>query len=535
MAHLLLDIEDLKSWLLQLDRIKELTEKAEKIANPRDLIRRDLCRRLLLELRADYHFKKLSPPIQVIYRSFSGKTGFIPFKFQVDLISAMTAQDKQGRFKDVVAQLMMGSGKTAVVAPLVMEILGFLTNQLISYVLPESLLNSVSVALSDSLKCFGRQLHVIRVKREDLTTYRLQRLVALFNEAKEKPMAFISPPSAWQILNLEFDYQAIKLSENLADVMSYKAELATADANRTPLLKAQIETTQPIIEERKTKCKALASILRTSTNSNHALLDEVDLVLDDLLEVNYPDGIKIPIAPQRNHLIFTLFSLIMRLDLKIGNMTLKEALNLDDPEKVKETVAHADFAARYKEVKEVVVKTLCDTFPPFQHLPKDLKPSLHRFLTGKIPPFVQDFVDENRLYFKESELTEKDPKWKEFGTPAKLQADAFFLKHLTLSFDSSALHEKQFAEAVSLTNLLLYLVAPATLTKSANRHYGPVPDDGNGKMCPYGGVRLPIIEREFGFIWEEALYYYQWACLFLLRRRDWPARPPWQLKQPTIT
>jgi hypothetical protein len=515
-AQLLVDIEDLKSWLLQLDRLTDLTEKAEKIADPTDLIKRDLCRRLLVELRADYHFKNLPPPIQIIYRIFCGEIGFIPFKPQVDLISAMTKQDAQGRFEDVVAQLLMGSGKTALVAPLVLEILAHLTNELVAYSLPDSLLNSVSFTLSDSLKkSFNRRLEVIRTKREDLTLHRLKQIVSLLNDAKEQPIAFMMPPSTCQIINLEFDYQSRKLKENLLDIKGYRQELETGpDPSRAKLLKSQFDTASSISNERIAKCKELALILRTWTKSCHALIDEVDMVLDALLEVNFPDGTKIAIAPEKNHLIFTLFFIIGREDLKVGNQTLKAALKLEDTIGQNQIETKEVFAERYEKAADLLVKTLCATFAPFQPLPEELKGSLCRFLLHQIPSFVQDFVDADTINFSESDLAAKDLNWKTYGTLSDLRSDAFFLKHLSNCFESVVLHEKQLGEAVALTNLLLNLVAPATLWKKANRHYGPVPGDGSGKMCPYTGVRTPVIDREFGYVWEEALYYYMWATLF---------------------
>ncbi len=528
-AQLLIDIEDLKSWKAQLERMEELVTKGKNIANEDDPTKKDCCRRLLQELEADYHFKTHPAEDQVIYRICSGEAGLIPFKIQVDLITLMLKAyaNDPSRVHDIVIQLIMGGGKTTVIATIVLQFLARLNGNIALFIVPAALFNVVSSNLTESLKkSFNQKLEPIQVKRDDLTLHRLEKIKKLFLTAQETPLVITMPPSTIQIFELEFLSQSRKLRAHIQEYKNCYSELATThDKNRTLLLTAQITKLIALIEERRKKLYELAYIVDITTKSAYALIDEVHIVLDALLEVNFPDGIKTPILAERNELYYTIFSHCMRDDLKIetlhGKPLVKEALNLDlnvqnrlallgEGEKVGEKQA---FYERYQHAISLLAHELINSFAPFQTLPQELKPSFHRFLTNKIPHFVQEFADQKNFQFNEMSLADKDRDWKKFGTSPELKNDVHFLSLLQDRYKSQNGKENQFAALASLARGLFTVILPLTLWKNANRHYGAIPGDPHGKMCPYQGVRNPILDREFGFVWEELSYYYQWACM----------------------
>lgn len=513
-SQLLIDIEDLKSWKLQLERMEDLLSQGQAIADPQDPTKRDLARRLLQELEASNHFNTLDAESQVVFRCFCGGTGLVPFKKQVGLITRMLAthKDNPSHFQDCICQLIMGGGKTSVIAALLMQLLSRLEGKIALFIVPSPLLKSVSSNLTTSLKKgFNQTLEIIDVSRSDLSSYRLTKIEELLTKAKKTPIPIITTPSSIQIFRLEFLSQARKLKAQIEELKNSSYE--EQEPHKIPQLES-------LIKERIQKIKQLATIVDTITHDSHALMDEVDLILDALLEINFPDGEKIPLQQERNHLAYTIFSHCMRTDLKVmtlpGHPLIKDALRLDlklQDAPLESSQEKADFQTRYRHSCLVLASELTKSFAPFQTIPKDLQPSLERFLNRKIPFFIQDFSDKKQFQFTEDDLAKQDPKWRDFATLEELKNDCHFLSLLNDRAQSSDKKEKQVAHLISLAAHLLNDVLPMTLSENAKRDYGPVPSDPHGKMCPYDGVDCPVIEREFGYPWAEICYYYQWACL----------------------
>ncbi|HEX4840360.1 MAG TPA: DUF3638 domain-containing protein, partial [Rhabdochlamydiaceae bacterium] len=517
LAQLLIDIEDLKSWKAQLKRMEEYVVKASVIQNPQDWTRRDLCRRLLLELQADYHFKNHPPEDQVVYRISCGGKELIPFKSQVDLITEMLKNPDGSELEDCVKQLVMGGGKSEMVAPLMMEFIGRCPGKVAFYIIPASLLKTVAYNLSRSLKkAFGRKLEILVVKREELTLYRLEKILALLIEAKNTPLVIITPPSTLLIMELEFKSQARKLKRALLEMKKCIEESRTASPSDQKLLELRIPQLKKQIEERKQKGVLLANILQIK---GHALFDEVDMILDARLEYNFPEGEKAPVPIEYNNLAYTIFFLCMQEDCKVdtlpGQPSMAKVLNLKpkDSSSTASVEKSEIFEVRYPHAKVVLARKLIATFPPFQHrVPDHLVPAFERYLTEQMPSWVQDFADQQNFHFQESDL-EKHKDWQAFGTLTQLQYDSYFLHLLQEWSCSNNPRVKNALRLIDLTKELLNDILPITLGKNINRHYGAVPKDPGGKMCPYNGTFSPVIEREFSLFKEELCYYYQGAGL----------------------
>src|SRR3990172_5917372 len=75
------------------------------------------------------------------------------------------------------------------------------------------------------------------------------------------------------------------------------------------------------------------------------------------------------------------------------------------------------------------------------------------------------------------------------------------------------------ANMISLARHFLVDLTPATLGKSGRRDYGPTPGNPPGKIIPYLAVNTPAT-TEFGYHWEEACYYYQWAAAFSAQEKQ---------------
>jgi len=201
---LTLKVLDLKSYEGQLQSIVELATKLGRPENTSS-VRAELLQNLDLKLRGRYHFDDFDPQIQLIFRVFAGQSGILPFKNQIELIKEMMKPGADPkRIQDIIVQLIMGGGKTSVIATILLYMFANSGNGLSCFIVPPSLMDVVKFNLADSMRqAFGKELIVVQMDREDFTRVRLKQTVELLQEAVEDHRPTMISASTLQGLQLE--------------------------------------------------------------------------------------------------------------------------------------------------------------------------------------------------------------------------------------------------------------------------------------------------------------------------------------------
>jgi len=527
LASLTLEIVDLKSYLAQLGRVGELSRKIAKIGEPDDPTRRHYCKKLKKELDSRYHFDRFDSEAQASFRVFCGESGMIPYKKQMELIEKMLqlSEKEPSRFKDIVIQLIMGGGKTSVLATLLLHLAAKREGRLALFIVPASLFNTVKSNLNESyLKAFCSEIGAIDLCREEMNSYTLERLYSGLKSAIGEKRPLIAKASTLQTLELELLSRAKTLktgyekyrettrelrkkmgeAEKLRRMGGAGAKRARA-ADRLKLLEAQIQVLE---KERKgwkgaigqnMQCaRLLLKINETIAFCGDALIDEVDLILDCLQEVIFPEGEPVPIDEGGNLLLLEIFKTLTgkELDPLIG-LTKNRQSKMDRGLYLRR--AAPEVAARVSE-----------RFEPIRRAVAFCREEFIRFASGQTPEVLEKFRAGREL--TPEALDSEDPDWREKGSFEQLKKDLRFLKRLDRLAQSLDEEEREGADLIALARHLIFELIPETLKKSGKRNYGPK-KGAPGKIVPYLAVNTPA-STEFGYHWEEACYNYQWAAAF---------------------
>jgi len=543
LANLALQVADLKSYVAQLKRVNTLVEKIYSVVegNP---TRKHYTQELYSAIHAHYEFDTFDRDTQVALRIFSGETGLIPHKKQTDLIKKMMMLDEEdpAKFKDIVIQLIMGGGKTSVLATILMYLSAKKQGRLGLFIVPASLYDTVKINLGSSFyTAFHKSLRVVDLSREEMTEYKLQNLISLIAEAKQSCLPIVIKASTIQALELETlslarslrksFQERCKSAEKYDDILKQIntverqmpisrndqrkfAELTdrfNVLENRRVIMDEYIKELDRSCATIESKLQLLATIVGDLPECADALIDEVDLALDALQQVNFPEGDRITIPAQRNSLLHHLFKALIRTDLKIP--TLNKKPSIDDVVGLRRNdQSIMDKELYLKHVIPVLAEEIATNFEPIQNQIIDYKSSFLKYVTGKTPVFLEKFIEDSDLHFNEDTLHIIEPNWKEYGTFKELQEDMQFLIHLDQIYKSKDEEQKEAANLIALTRHFLVELTPATLSKSGRRDYGIKPHS-EGKIIPFLAVHTPA-KTEFGYHWEEACYYYQWAAAF---------------------
>ncbi|MEM1282020.1 MAG: DEAD/DEAH box helicase family protein, partial [Chlamydiota bacterium] len=542
LAQLTLQVLDLKSHLSQLKRVKELAEKIVNIEDPNDITRAYLCKKLYDELDAKYHFNDFKPDIQIVLRTFSGETGMIPHKKQTSLIKKMleVSEKDPNRFKDIVIQLIMGGGKTSVLATILMHIAARREGRLALFIVPSSLFDTVKINLGESLsKAFRTELDAVDMNREQMTKYNLERLIQTFSDAKNKGLPIVVKATTIQALELELLSQArhfkkayeektkmkTKYDAKVAELNKVKrrnpknrvdkakqADLIQSLTSQMEILKTFVTDAKNKVKKAKIQLELLRQVVSVLPESADALIDEVDLILDSLQEVNFPAGERSSVKIERNNLLLQIYKTLVSDELKVhsieGNPSVNDLVGLRNNEQSK-----LDKNKYLNHVIPVIANHLFDNFDTISEEIPLFKDSFIRFVTNKMPLFLEEFVSGG-MEMSEKTLDERVPDWREKVpcTFSEIQNDLQFLKFIEQLYNTGDDEQKEAVNLIALTRHFLTELTPATLTKSGRRDYGIKPGS-SGRIIPFLAVNTPAT-TEFGYHWEEACYYYQWAASF---------------------
>lgn len=541
-VDLSLSVCDLKSYLAQLERVRNLAIKLDSVTLS-ELERNLLLQKLAGELSTRYTFNEFDDETQVALRVFSGNTGKIPYPHQTQIIKEMLALDETdpARYRDIVVQLIMGGGKTSVIATIMMYLSSRRKGRISLFIVPPSLFNTVRANLKESLReAFHIDLESIDLKRREMTPFQLDRLRDLMTRAAEESIPLISKATSLQSLQLEFLVQIGNFHEVYKDLQEDLSEygrlqtqikklegygLYLTKETKTQIaelvqekekLEANMDGLRKRSDQAKTKLVIIRDILKLFKTSTDVMMDEVDQLLNALFEVNFPKGNKIAIPANGNGLLLQIFKGLISKEILAKSFengpesSVDELVNLTKKDRI--PISKTTFIHR---IAPAIAEHLAITHKPFNKLVKTHKEAFIRYLSNKTPPFIERYIHLNPNELTAEFLNTQQIEWKKDSINT-LQQDLRFLKHLKELYEHSDIDQndpnnpKEQAKLIALARGLLTVILPATLSKSGNKNYGNK-EQSNGEVCPYTGVNTEATTK-FGFHWEEACYYYQWAA-----------------------
>ena len=211
---------------------------------------------------------------------------------QAKLLKELLETD-DGEYTSAIYQLIMGGGKTAVLAALLLAKIP--RKRIPIFLTPQMQLKTVSYALSRSLKQLNIELIDLNYKQEELNEANLKYISETIKNVKSSSreksrQVIILVPETLQTLELEM-HSLIK-------------KHATAQINKEEL----------------NKIKYLQDILKYIHEYGDCIADEVDLVLAADKEVNFPSGTKIHISKPHIGLMREVFYALCKNDVEGKNL-----------------------------------------------------------------------------------------------------------------------------------------------------------------------------------------------------------------------
>lgn len=501
-ANVTLRVGDLLSYEKQLLRI---IAKAKAIAacSPEDKdMLRALSAELEKELQGRYYFDGFSDGEQLLLRYFSARTGIIPFKIQMEIIRKILTQhpENPNRLADLVFQLIMGGGKTSVIAVLVLYLLARRSGRFACLLVPPALLKTTSENLNASmLMAFDQPIATEVMTRADFTREKLSHLYGKLDNLVKTPQPVILSAPTLQGVELEMLSLALKIASRILELSEMEDKMKSDPSLLSALKKKEssLQTEMKELIDRCVLCAANRSIFRRSAD---VLLDEVDLLLDSFQEVSYVDGEQFPIDRTLLALLRVVFQGMVSEEYVLaevpGQPTLRAFLRLTTNDQA--NVGTSDYLTH---VVPLLAKYVAVHFKPIQrHLGKNM-PSFVRYLSGTIPPNLE------KWRHSKAHLTDKEAEDHFPGVNVEqLREDLSFLHHLEALYQNP--DTRQAANLIAQAKHILLDLHKVCLRKTYGQDYGlsPRPLDG-GKVIPFVNVNAPAIPgTEFGYHWEHASY-----------------------------
>lgn len=493
---------DMQSYIGQLERMHILLENyGEK--SPSEQLMHD--EQLTVLLHGRYDFSELSPAAQAALHVFVGNTGIIPFEAQMELIKKMMDGGDE-IVNDKVIQLMMGGGKTSVIATILLYMRAMSGSSVSCFIVPYALMQVGKLNLSDFFRqAFGKELLEMDMRRSNFTIYGLQKELSKLRKAVENHQPLMISASTIQGLWMEKSSLMRRLPKLFAKV----------DATGVRSIEVQSE-----IDSISQKIELIIEILGIPKDG---ILDEIDVSLHDKIETNFIDGEQCHVDKASNDLLMTIFQKLTSdaLQVKVGNPLQHFTYSIIDFVKLR-TNHQSDM--KQEEFRENVVPVVAQSllsdsgFQKFKEIPVQFHHSFIRYVSDQIPSAVQNGVNSGNIPILSPLLTwSLDGVEKMKYSAEEAQKDGEFLNYLKTIYKNG--ENKKLADFVALTRYFLSSILPHTMSKNSNRHYGLLkidPKESQGaaqkemKMIPYVGTNTPGT-TEFGNPWEAAAYYYQQA------------------------
>lgn len=400
---------------------------------------------------------------EMLYTSCESKREYDPHQFPELLVfeyfSKMRLREQQGdliqkmlrgeaKYDDATAQLIMGGGKTSVLATILLVVAA--SKGLAYFVTPASQFATVKENLAQSMRqCLKRGLVSLSIERADLKGEQVEELYRTLDEARRLGKPVMTKAETLQSIELEFVTSAIRLT--------------------------QIQGT-PAAEDIKV-LEGLAKICDLSEDEGQMLIDEVDLVLHTLKEVNFPGGVVSNMAPDRVEMMAKLYEVMgdasYKVEIKGETKSLRDWTQVT---RVLDEEYNIDFFSEH--LVPVIVRQLAIRHGAMK-VPAEHLDSFVKFCLGQ---------------FK------GEPEGK----------DLAFKKYLQDLHGSKSHADQDAANQIALAKHLVQDVLTTTLSRSCGRNFGRTRGEPAGKCVPYQCSDRPSTS-EFGYHYEAACYQFQTA------------------------
>lgn len=402
-------------------------------------------------------------PVFLVFEYLSGY-GIRPDQ-AAKLKKVLTLDPTSQTYIQLVFQMLMGSGKTTVIAVIFLK-LAAKKGKLSIFITPSSQYSSVAHNLRKTHKeIFDHEMEDIDFPPDSIMQ-QLPEIEQRLSDAKRRGDFLIVKPETLQLLQLKFltlSFDRENRGHNLGTI------------NR------------------------LRRILLIFRKSGTALIDEVDLVLNILQEMNIPLGEKKFIHPARIDLIRRLFLLFDKTDAPIEE---GQTVNLQELIRLK---ANRQTLLSETQLKNEVARAVAWEFGSrssllkLNHNPEFLL-SFYRYISGQISTTCQKMLDypKSEEYAKwESSLDEQDQK------------DFQFLTYVWQLRYSGEPDQEEAAHQIALIKHMMMTVLKVTFQKMGNRHYGRGLH-APGEVRPYLAPDTPS-NNYFGYRYEWLPYHFQTA------------------------
>ena len=297
------------------------------------------------------------------------RSGFKMRKEQVELIQKMALEKKS------VTQLMMGGGKTSVLAS---NLLYFAAKpgRIAFFIGPQAQFSTLKENLSNmQRKHFDQEVIPIQLKRNQINIESLEKIKFELNRAKTLRKVILTTRETIELLNLEF-----------------------------------LDSLNQEVENKK-KVELLFFLLKEMKNFGDVLVDEVDLILNPMQEMNFPIGAKKMIQRELVDMTRQLFSMITnrafewKIELRANRQAfMSESDRLETFNKIVD-----QFSMQYKDGNLVLLGK--EKGALFKHLLADVLPLTLSKSTGESYGRVLDQDVVGPYYGVGS------PTFSEFGSP----------------------------------------------------------------------------------------------------------------------
>ncbi len=452
-------------WNVELQKLHRALIDAEKYSGEKDpLARAVLLKKIGSELNAPIVYDINTEHEALV---FEYQSNMRIRKSQFSLIKdKMAKTNNKNLYNNLVAQLVMGGGKTTVLA----SFLGYLSakpDRLSLFIVPGALYDSVKENLKKSQKQnFGQKVAAIDLNRAQFSSKNLKWLREQFEKA---------------IRNNEMLVVKVEMIQSIALELVYLAQ-QVANLKETDDLKQILE-----------KIDDLLSIVMILKEQTDALGDEIDVLLSVMKEVNFPDGPPSKVRIERIELIKSIYKAFENPKIRMPNgKLLKDFVQLR--ENKQSLISEDDYE---QQVRPALASFIADYIAP-RYLPDTMKKSFERFVSGEMKANVQEIA-----------YSDIDIESIEMSQQAK--DDVKFLRHFRSISNSKDTAQSEAANLIALSRQMIKTVLSTTLTKNGNRHYGRSLKNENGSVVPYLGVGTPATTN-FGYHYELIAYHYQTAA-----------------------
>ncbi len=244
-ADLTLKWEDLRSYEAQLRKVMDslqeiqaIDQSSETMQDSQLATRRYLCKKLEGQLESSYDFDNFPADVQVVLRGFCGGTGNIPYPFQMEIVALLMELEASDptRFRETVVQLIMGGGKTAIIAVIVLYLTAKRKGRAAFFVVPPSQFKTFSANFSESMMAaFGKSTFSLNLVRADFTPHKLQQIHEMLLEAQENDIPIITDSRTLIGMDLEECSLSRRIRSSIREKQSIEKEMEAIRREMEPI------------------------------------------------------------------------------------------------------------------------------------------------------------------------------------------------------------------------------------------------------------------------------------------------------------